>query len=168
MAENRSVVVISSSKTKLYKWAQDEGHEVVARGDSETDLAAAIDAMARPAGLLVLDGHGSGWHASYASSSSSETGRSVDFNPVSIGAPHVVMSMCYGLLDHYVSAIRNTGSPVVDVVGPIGVIGSTTYRATVEHLIDRFVAGVEPATALEEARKLGVTVNSAGWGVAAL
>lgn len=168
MESDSHVVFIGSTHAKLYGWARDCGCEVVARGNSEANLAEAIGAMARSAGLVTLDGHGSGWRARYASSGPGGAGRAVDFEPTSIAASHVIMSVCYGRRDHYLEAIRASGSPVLDVVGPLEEIGGKSYRATVEHLIQRFREGVNPATALEEARELGKVAVNAEWGITSL
>lgn len=150
MVSNKRVLVISPANTKLFKRSINiDGCETVKRGRNEPGLRAALMEMARPADLVVLDGHGSLSQARFASGK--KTG--IAFEPPAIVAPQVIMSICHGRAKHYVDALR-TRNPEIDVVGPHEVIHSPAYSDIVIHLIVRFIAGVDLLSALDEARGL--------------
>ncbi|MCJ0907053.1 hypothetical protein [Rhodococcus sp. ARC_M6] len=154
MSYTRRVLVISAVPSKLSAWAANvDGCEVVPRGRTEKQLEAAVKAMSRPADLIVLDGHGSWREASYASSGDRETQVKISFAPESLGAPRVIMCICYGLAEHYIEKLTDCDKEI-EVIGPVGMISSRHYLGVVSHLIERFLDGEDLMSALDDARRL--------------
>ncbi|WNF44428.1 hypothetical protein [Rhodococcus sp. SG20037] len=153
MSYTRRVLVISPVPSKLSAWAANVvGCEVVPRGRTEKQMEAAVKAMSRPADLIVLDGHGSGIEAIYTSSGR-ETQVRISFAPEMLGAPRVIMSICYGLAEHYIEKLTDCDKEI-EVIGPVGTISSRHYLGVVSHLIERFLDGEDLMAALDGARRL--------------
>lgn len=130
------------------------GIEIRPRGATDESLAATIRAMAEPADLIVLDGHGSGRRPVFCNGSKKDSA-SAWFAPESLGAPRVIMSMCHGLHRHYIKALTDCNTEV-EIVGPVARITGPESARLVCFLVEQFHLGTQLSEALKEARRLGV------------
>ena len=139
------------------------GIEIRSRGATNENVAATIRAMAEPADLIVLDGHGSGRRPVFCNGSKKDSA-SVWFAPESLGAPRVIMSMNPSLFPRPQNSTSQGGSTSLDGVPEANLfVGMTPFallrrQGVVEtgrfkalELVDRVVKmrGVEQSDLVE-------------------
>ncbi len=139
------------------------GIEIRSRGATNENVAATIRAMAEPADLIVLDGHGSGRRPVFCNGSKKDSA-SAWFAPESLGAPRVIMSMNPSLFPRPQNSTSQGGSTSLDGVPEANLfVGMTPFallrrQGVVEtgrfkalELVDRVVKmrGVEQSDLVE-------------------